>query len=128
MSFKLKDIQELAEAKAREYFMDKGYYCTPSTLLAINDTMKEVDDINYADTLILKATSTLPICFGICEDPCGAASTKRTLRACASFRISEPVEILNSDKLRDELNAAGFTLEDMKTAYVSLLRNLWESK
>jgi hypothetical protein len=74
LSFKLKDLQDIAEAKGKEYFKEKGYDCLPSTLLAINDAMKEVDDINYADPLLLKATCPLPAGFGAWEGPCGAVT------------------------------------------------------
>ena len=74
MSFKLRDLQDLAEAKGREYFKEKGLDCLPSTLLAINDALKNVDDVNYADPIVLKATSPLPAGFGVWEGPCGAVT------------------------------------------------------
>ncbi len=74
MSFNLKDLQDVAEAKGREYFKEKGLDCLPSTLLAINDALKVVDDINYVDPIVLKATSPLPAGFGVWEGPCGAVT------------------------------------------------------
>ncbi len=71
MSFKLKDLQDLAESKGREYYMEKKYDCLPSTLLAINDALKDVDNVNYADPVVLKATSPLRAGFGVWEGPCG---------------------------------------------------------
>jgi hypothetical protein len=74
LSFKLKDLQDTAEAKAKEYFHDKHLWCLPATLLAINDALKEVDNVNYTEPLVLKATSPLPAGFGVYEGPCGAAT------------------------------------------------------
>ena len=36
--------------------------------------MKDVDDVNYAEPLILKVTSPLPAGFGVWEGPCGAVT------------------------------------------------------
>jgi len=74
MSFKLKDLQEIAEAKAKEYGKEKDYDCLPTTLLAINDALKEVDDVNYADQTVLKAASSLSMGFGAYDAPCGAVT------------------------------------------------------
>jgi hypothetical protein len=74
MSFKLKDLQDLAESKGREYYKEKGHDCLPSTILAINDALKDVDDVNYADPIVLKATSPLRAGFGVFEGPCGAVT------------------------------------------------------
>ena len=74
MSFKLKDLQDLAESKGREYYLEKGFFCLPSTILAISDAMKGVDDVNYADPTVLKATGPLRAGFGIWEAPCGVVT------------------------------------------------------
>lgn len=74
MSFKLKDLKEIAEAKAKEYGKERNYDCVPTTLLAINDALKEVDDVNYADPLVLKAASSLSGGFGAYDAPCGAVT------------------------------------------------------
>jgi hypothetical protein len=74
MSFKLKDLKEIAEIKAKEYGKEKDYDCVPTTLLAINDALKEVDDVNYADPLVLKAASSLSGGFGVYDAPCGAVT------------------------------------------------------
>jgi hypothetical protein len=74
MSFKLKDLQDLAESKGREYYKEKGYDCLPSTLLAVNDALKDVDDVNYADPIVLKAASPLRAGFGVWEGPCGVVT------------------------------------------------------
>jgi hypothetical protein len=74
MSLKLKDLQDKAEAKAKEYFGDKHFWCLPSTLMAVNDALKEVDEVDYAYPMVLKAVSPLPAGFGTWEGPCGAAT------------------------------------------------------
>jgi hypothetical protein len=74
MSFKLKDLKEIAEAKAKEYGKEKDYHCVPTTLMAINDALREVDDVNYADPLVLKAASSLSAGFGTYDAPCGAVT------------------------------------------------------
>jgi len=72
MQKKLSELQDFAEKKGREYFfLGKGYDCLSSTLLALNDTLKEVDNVNYADPVLLKAASPLPAGFGALEEPCG---------------------------------------------------------
>jgi len=74
MSFKLKDLQDIAESKGREYYMEKKYDCLPSTLLAINDALKDVDNVNYAEPVVLKAASPLRAGFGVWEGPCGVVT------------------------------------------------------
>jgi hypothetical protein len=70
MSFKLKDLQDVAEAKSKEY--GKPMDCLPAVLYAINDALKDVDTVNYIDPAVLKAVSPLPMGFGAYDGPCGA--------------------------------------------------------
>ena len=70
MSLKLKDLQDLVEAKAKEYAEPMD--CLPAVLHAVNDALKDVDEINYTDPMVLKAASPLPMGFGAYDGPCGA--------------------------------------------------------
>ena len=99
MSFKLKDLKEIAEAKAKEYGKEKDYDCVPTTLLAINDALKEVDDINYADPLVLKAVSSLSAGFGVWEGPCGAV-TAGSVAIGLKYGTSDAGDLATSAKAR----------------------------
>ncbi|MBM3291332.1 C_GCAxxG_C_C family protein [Candidatus Bathyarchaeota archaeon] len=79
MSFKLKDIQDIAEIKGRDYFMNKKYDCNIATLLAVSDALKGVDEINYADPLVIKAINPLSAGLGTWEGPCGAVAAGSAL-------------------------------------------------
>jgi hypothetical protein len=70
----LKDLQAIAKAKAREYMVDKTYYCSMATLLAVNDALKDVDEVNYADLTLIKAIGPLAGGMGAWEAPCGAVA------------------------------------------------------
>jgi len=74
MSFKMDELQEIAERKGKEYFMDERLHCLQSTLLAVNDALKEADDVDYVNQSVLKAASPLPGGFGVLEAPCGIAT------------------------------------------------------
>jgi hypothetical protein len=74
LSFRLEDLQGIAEARAREYMVDKHYYCSMATLLAVNDALKDVDDVNYADPTLIKAIGPLAGGMGAWEAPCGAVA------------------------------------------------------
>jgi hypothetical protein len=67
----LKELQEVAESKGREHFMDERMVCLYSTLYAVKDAMSEVDDIDYTDPHLIKATNGLVGGFWAGTGPCG---------------------------------------------------------
>ena len=58
MGKSLKELQEVAESKGREYFMDERMVCLHSTLYAVKDAMSEVDDIDAPFEVVVRGAST----------------------------------------------------------------------
>lgn len=71
---KLIELQDNAEAKARELFPGKKYDCNMATMIAVGETLKEIDDTNYLDPNVLKTISPMSAGMGAWEGPCGAAA------------------------------------------------------
>jgi hypothetical protein len=80
MSFKLSELQDIASDRGAYYFtksvkgVGSSRDCHHSTLLSVNDALKNVDDVRYADPLILKATNGLAGGLGGLTGPCGIVS------------------------------------------------------
>jgi hypothetical protein len=75
---KLIELQEKAEAKARELFPGKKYDCNMATMIAVGETLREVDDIDYINPNVLKALSPMSAGMGAWEGPCGAVAAGST--------------------------------------------------
>jgi len=74
MSFNLNELQDTASEKGEHYFMEVSGNCLHSTLLALRDALKEVDGIDYADPLLIKATNGMAAGLGAGNGPCGIVS------------------------------------------------------
>jgi hypothetical protein len=92
MEKKLVELQDLAEKKGKEYFfLGKKYDCISSMLMALNDTLKEVDSVDYSDPNVLKAANPLPAGFGALDGPCGVV-TAGSLAIGLKFGTSNPTD------------------------------------
>ena len=74
MSFKLNELQDKASERGEHYFMEVSGNCLHSTLLALRDALKEVDGVDYADPLLIKATNGMAAGLGAGTGPCGIVS------------------------------------------------------
>jgi len=54
--------------------MEVSGNCLHSTLLALRDALKEVDGVDYADLLLIKATNGMAAGLGAGNGPCGIVS------------------------------------------------------
>ena len=60
MSYRLYDLQDISEKNGPEYFIGPDrMVCLHSTMYAVNDAMKLVDDINYKPSEVINASSGL---------------------------------------------------------------------
>lgn len=72
MSFKLSELQAIAEQKGPQYFIgDKRMVCLHATMYAVNDALKKVDDIDYVPPDVVKASSGLVAGLWTSEGSCG---------------------------------------------------------
>ena len=74
MRFKLNELQDMASERGEHYFMEVSGNCLHSTLLALRDALKEVDGVDYADPLLIKATNGMAAGLGAGTGPCGIVS------------------------------------------------------
>ncbi len=74
MSFNLNELQDTASERGEHYFMEVSGNCLHSTLLALRDALKEVDGVDYADPLLIKATNGMAAGLGAGNGPCGIVS------------------------------------------------------
>ena len=72
MSFKLSELQDIAEKKGPEYFIGEDrMVCLHSTMFAVNDALMEADDIDYIPPEVVKASSGLVAGLWTSEGSCG---------------------------------------------------------
>ena len=75
MSFKLTELQDIAEKKGPEYFIGPDrMVCLHSTLYAVNDALIGVDTIDYVHPEVIKASSGLVAGLWTSEGTCGIAT------------------------------------------------------
>ena len=67
----LTELQSIAEKAAERYFMVERMICLHSTLHAIQEAMKEIDDINYIHPIIIKASNGILAGLWSSHGPCG---------------------------------------------------------
>ncbi len=72
MSFKLSELQNIAEQKGPEYFLGENrMVCLHATLFAVNEALKEADDLDYVPPEVVKASSGLVAGLWTSEGSCG---------------------------------------------------------
>jgi len=74
MSSRLIELQDTASERGEHYFMEVSGNCLHSTLLALRDALREVDGVDYADPLLIKATNGMAAGLGAGTGPCGIVS------------------------------------------------------
>ena len=90
MSFKLSDLQDIAEKKGPEYFIGPDrMVCLHSTMYAVNDALKLVDDINYVPPEVVKASSGLVAGLWTSEGTCGIV-TAAGIMISLKYGTSDP--------------------------------------
>lgn len=67
----LKEIQDVAENRGEEIWVKGGVTCLHCILLAVQEALKEVDEIQYAESYLIKATNGLPGGIWAGTGPCG---------------------------------------------------------
>ena len=71
MSFKLSDLQDVAEEKGRNYFTDARMVCLHATLYAVNDALAGVDEVVYVPPDVIKASGGLVAGLWSADASCG---------------------------------------------------------
>jgi C_GCAxxG_C_C family probable redox protein len=72
MSYKLSELQDIAEKKGPEYFIGQDrMVCLHSTMYAVNDALMEADEIDYVHPEVVKASSGLVAGLWTSEGTCG---------------------------------------------------------
>jgi hypothetical protein len=58
MSYRLVELQDIAEKKGPEYFIGPDrMVCLHSTMYAVNDALKHVDEVDYVPPEVIMASS-----------------------------------------------------------------------
>ena len=90
MSYRLSELQDIAEKKGPEYFIGPDrMVCLHSTMYAVNDAMKLVDDIDYIPAEVIKASSGLVAGLWTSEGSCGIVTVAGILISL-KFGTSDP--------------------------------------
>ena len=72
MSYELVELQDIAEKKGPEYFIGPDrMVCLHSTMYAVNDALKHVDEVDYVPPEVIKASSGLVAGLWTSEGTCG---------------------------------------------------------
>ena len=72
MSFKLSDLQDIAEEKGPKYFTgERRMVCLHSTLYAVNDALAGVDNVIYVSPDVIKASNGLVAGLWSADASCG---------------------------------------------------------
>lgn len=90
MSFKLSELQDIAEKNGPEYFIGPDrMVCLHSTLYAVNDALKLVDEVDYVPPEVIKASSGLVAGLWTSEGTCGI-TTAAGILISMKYGTSDP--------------------------------------
>ncbi len=93
MSFKLSELQDIAEKNGPVYFTgERDMVCLHATLHAINDALTGVDDVNYVPSSVIKASNGLLAGLWSSEGPCGIVMAGG-IAISMKFGVSDPYEV-----------------------------------
>ena len=90
MTYRLAELQSIAKKKGPEYFIGPDrMVCLHSTMYAVYDALKLVDDIDYVPPEVIKASSGLVAGLWTSEGTCGIV-TAAGLLISLKFGTSDP--------------------------------------